>query len=149
MFLSRILAIYISRLFMVSVIAVLAGLTGLVSLFDFLELLRRSASRPNATFGLIVEMAALRVPWAVLEILPFAVLLGGIWAFWRLSRSSDSSSPAPPGSRPGSSCSARSYAPSPSASSASAPSVPSRPRCSPARTRWSRTSSIPAAGRSP
>ena len=89
MFLSRILAIYISRLFMISVIAVLAGLTGLVSLFDFLELLRRSASRPDATFGLIVEMAALRMPWAVLEILPFAVLLGGIWAFWRLSRSSE------------------------------------------------------------
>jgi lipopolysaccharide export system permease protein len=88
-FLSRILALYISRLFMISVIAVLAGLTGLVSLFDFLELLRRSASRPNTTFGIVAEMAALRVPWAVLEILPFAVLLGGIWAFWRLSRSSE------------------------------------------------------------
>ena len=42
MFLSRILAGYISRLFMISVLAVLAALTGLVSLFDFLELLRRS-----------------------------------------------------------------------------------------------------------
>jgi lipopolysaccharide export system permease protein len=89
LFLSRILTIYISRQFLISVAAMLAGLTGLVSLFDFLELLRRAASRPDATFSLIVEMALLRMPWAVLEILPFAVLLGGIWAFWRLSRSSE------------------------------------------------------------
>lgn len=89
MFLSRILAFYISRLFLLSVTAMLAALTGLVSLFDFLELLRRSATRPDATFGLVVEMALLRLPWAVLEILPFAILLGGIWAFWRLARSSE------------------------------------------------------------
>jgi len=89
MFLSRILTIYISRQFMISVFAMLGGLTGLVSLFDFLELLRRAASRPDATFALIVKMALLRMPWAVLEILPFAILLGGIWAFWRLSRSSE------------------------------------------------------------
>ena len=89
MFLSRILAFYISRLFMLSVIVMLGALTGLVSLFDFLELLRRSATRPDASFGLVVEMALLRMPWAILEILPFAVLLGGIWAFWRLARSSE------------------------------------------------------------
>jgi lipopolysaccharide export system permease protein len=89
LFLSRILAVYISRLFMISVVAVLTALTGLVSLFDFLELLRRSATRPDATFGLVVEMALLRMPWAILEILPFAVLLGGLWAFWRLARSSE------------------------------------------------------------
>jgi lipopolysaccharide export system permease protein len=89
MFLSRILTLYISRQFMISVVAMLAGLTGLVSLFDFLELLRRAASRPDASFTLIVKMALLRMPWAVLEILPFAILLGGIWAFWRLSRSSE------------------------------------------------------------
>jgi lipopolysaccharide export system permease protein len=88
-FLSRIFAAYISRLFTLSVVAMLAALTGLVSLFDFLELLRRSATRPDATFGLVVEMALLRMPWAVLEILPFAVLLGGLWAFWRLARSSE------------------------------------------------------------
>jgi lipopolysaccharide export system permease protein len=89
LFLSRILAGYISRLFTISVVAMLGALTGLVSLFDFLELLRRSATRPDATFGLVVEMALLRVPWAMLQILPFAILLGGIWAFWRLARSSE------------------------------------------------------------
>ena len=35
------------------------------------------------------EIAALRVPWLGMQILPFAVLLGGIMAFWKLTRSSE------------------------------------------------------------
>ena len=65
----------------------LAALSGLVSLFDFIELLRRSATKPDATFGLVTEIAGLRLPYVAMQILPFAVLLGGILAFWRLTRS--------------------------------------------------------------
>jgi lipopolysaccharide export system permease protein len=64
-------------------------LSGLVSLFDFIELLRRSATRPDASFGLVLQIAALRLPYIAMQILPFAVLLGGILAFWRLTRSSE------------------------------------------------------------
>jgi len=67
----------------------LLALTGLTSLFDFLELLRRSASRPDTTFTMISEIAALRLPYLALQILPFAILLGGILCFWRLTRSSE------------------------------------------------------------
>ncbi len=67
----------------------LAALSGLVSLFDFIELLRRSATKPDATFGLVLQIAALRLPYIAMQILPFAVLLGGIIAFWRLTRSSE------------------------------------------------------------
>ncbi len=70
-------------------LAVLAALSGLVALFDFIELLRRSASKPDATFSLVTQIAALRVPYIAIQILPFAVLLGGIIAFWRLTRSSE------------------------------------------------------------
>ena len=83
------LALYISRQFMLAVLAMLAALTGLVALFDFLELLRRSATKPDATFGIVAGIAGLRLPWIAIEILPFAVLLGGILAFWRLTRSSE------------------------------------------------------------
>jgi lipopolysaccharide export system permease protein len=58
-------------------------------MFDFIELLRRSASRPEATFGLVSQIAALRLPYVAMQILPFAVLLGGILCFWRLTRSSE------------------------------------------------------------
>ena len=60
-----------------------------MALFDFIELLRRSVTKPDATFGLVSEIAALRMPRESMEILPFAVLLGGIFAFWRLTRSSE------------------------------------------------------------
>lgn len=83
------LSLYISRQFVLATVAMLLALTGLTSLFDFLELLRRSASRPDTTFGLITEVAALRLPYLALQILPFAILLGSIGCFWRLTRSSE------------------------------------------------------------
>src|SRR5690349_10236428 len=67
----------------------LLALSGLVSLFDFIELLRRSASKPDASFALVGEIASLRLPYMGMQILPFAVLLGGILCFWRLTRSSE------------------------------------------------------------
>ena len=83
------LSAYVARAFSVSVLAMLSALSLLVSLFDFIELLRRAATRPEATFGLVASIASLRLPFVVLQILPFAVLLGGIIAFWRLARSSE------------------------------------------------------------
>jgi lipopolysaccharide export system permease protein len=83
------LSVYFGRTFAGAVAIMLAALSGLVALFDFLELLRESATAPAASFGIIVEMELLRLPWTLLQILPFAVLLGGIFAFWRLARSSE------------------------------------------------------------
>lgn len=83
------LSIYIARQFVAMVVAMLFALSGLISLFDFIELLRRSSSKPDATFGLVLEIAGLRLPFVSLQILPFAVLLGGMICFWRLTRSSE------------------------------------------------------------
>src|SRR5580692_9357171 len=38
---------------------------------------------------MVGEIAALRLPYVAMQILPFAVLLGGILCFWRLTRSSE------------------------------------------------------------
>src|SRR5882757_1877392 len=83
------LSLYIVRQFALSVVGMLLALSGLVSMFDFIELLRRSASLPDATFGIVSQIAALRLPYFAMQILPFAVLLGGILCFWRLTRSSE------------------------------------------------------------
>jgi lipopolysaccharide export system permease protein len=83
------LSIYIARQFTGYAIAMLLALSGLVALFDFIELLRRSTSKPDATFTVVGEIAALRLPYIAMQILPFAVLLGGILCFWRLTRSSE------------------------------------------------------------
>jgi lipopolysaccharide export system permease protein len=83
------LSFYIGRRFLASVLAMLGGLTLIGALFDFLDLLRQAADKPAATLAIVSEMELLRVPWLGLRILPFAVLLGGIYAFWRLNRSSE------------------------------------------------------------
>src|SRR5579871_5160611 len=83
------LSLYITRQFAGAVVGMLLALSGLVALFDFIELLRRSISKPNATFGLVSEIAALRLPYVAMQVLPFAVLLGGMLCFWRLTRSSE------------------------------------------------------------
>ena len=89
MIIAATLSLYVARQFTTAVVSMLAALAGLVSLFDFIELLRRSATKPDATFGLVLQIAALRLPYIGMQILPFAVLLGGIIAFWRLTRSSE------------------------------------------------------------
>jgi len=86
---SLILSAYFSRVFASAVFGMLAALAAVVGLFDFIELLRRSATKPDATFAIVSEIAALRLPWVAMQILPFGVLLGGMIAFWRLTRSSE------------------------------------------------------------
>src|SRR6185295_9663207 len=83
------LSVYIAKQFALQVLGMLLALSGLVAMFDFIELLRRSASLPDATFGVVAQIALLRLPYIAMQILPFAVLLGGILCFWRLTRSSE------------------------------------------------------------
>jgi lipopolysaccharide export system permease protein len=83
------LTLYVARRFLGATFAMLAGLTLLIGLFDFIELLRRASTRPEASFALVASIAGLRVPYVSLQIMPFAILLGGILAFWRLTRSSE------------------------------------------------------------
>jgi lipopolysaccharide export system permease protein len=80
---------YIARQFVMAIAAAWVALALLVAMFDFLELLRRSVSKPDTTFGLVGEIAALRIPFFMMQILPFAVLLGGLLCFWRLTRTSE------------------------------------------------------------
>ena len=70
------LSSYIARQFSAAVGIMLAGLSLLVMLFDFIELLRRAATRPDVTFGLVTTIACLRLPYYMLQIMPFAVLRG-------------------------------------------------------------------------
>jgi lipopolysaccharide export system permease protein len=83
------LSVYVGRRFLLAVLGMQAGLTAIGALFDFLDLLRQASDKPQASFGRVLVMEILRVPWLGMQVLPFAVLLGGIFAFWRLTRSSE------------------------------------------------------------
>ncbi len=82
------LSLYITRQFALAVAATLAALALVAELFDFIELMRRAATR-DVGFTMITSISALRLPYYALQILPFAVLIGGLIAFWRLTRSSE------------------------------------------------------------
>jgi lipopolysaccharide export system permease protein len=86
---SRVLSAYVGRVFLSSTLAALAGLLAVVALFDLIELMRRAAGRQEVAFGDLATITALRLPFLAIEILPFAILLGGLFCFWRLTRSSE------------------------------------------------------------
>src|SRR5439155_3622012 len=58
-------------------------------LLDYIELIRRGGAKIQATLGLLLEMAAFKLPHTAQEVLPFAVLFGTMLAFWRLTRNNE------------------------------------------------------------
>lgn len=77
---------YLARQFLVAVGIVFAAFTFLTFSIDVVDLLDRTGDRHVPTVA-VVAMALLQLPDLALKLLPFAVLLGGIFAFVRLSRS--------------------------------------------------------------
>ena len=85
--LSLTLSAYLGRLFLFWFVVVLFGLIATIFLFDLIELLRRAASRTDATLAIVLKMALLRVPNLAQQMVPFVTLFATMVAFWRLSRS--------------------------------------------------------------
>lgn len=85
--LSPILSIYIARNFLLTFGIIFVSFIAIIFLFDTIELLRRAGSSEQVTAGLTLQMAMLRLPFLAQKAFPFAVLFGGMTAFWRLTRS--------------------------------------------------------------
>ena len=84
--LSTTLSVYIGRNFLLSFVVLFGLFLLLILLFDSVELMRRAAAKPNVSFSLVMEMALLKLPHMGQQVFPFAVLFGGMMAFWRLTR---------------------------------------------------------------
>lgn len=78
---------YLGRHFLLSFLAVFLLLSTVAFVVDFVELLRRSASKANVTFGLVLDMSLLKLPFLASHMVVFSVLFGAMIAFFRLSRS--------------------------------------------------------------
>src|SRR5262250_3130124 len=77
---------YVARQFLAWFFGVFMAMVIITFLLDYIELIRRSGTRMQATLGVLLEMAALKLPHTAQEVLPFAVLFGTMLAFWRLTR---------------------------------------------------------------
>lgn len=84
---STILSAYIGRAFLGSFLAMLVFIIGLILLGDTIELMRRLAPKQDATVWTVLAMTLLKLPHMVHVVLPFAVMLGSMVVFWRLTRS--------------------------------------------------------------
>jgi lipopolysaccharide export system permease protein len=80
---------YVGRQFLLWVGAVFGTMVAIIFLLDFLELIRRGGGKPEATLGLLFQMAALKLPNMAQEVLPFTILFGAMMAFWRLTRTNE------------------------------------------------------------
>jgi len=86
---ARTLSAYIARQFLVWFCGVFAAMATITFLVNYVELLRRGASRTNVSLSTLFEMAALQLPLTTQEVMPFAVLFGTMLAFWRLTRNNE------------------------------------------------------------
>jgi lipopolysaccharide export system permease protein len=80
---------YIAVRFLGWCATVFAAMEVIVFLLDYVELIRRAASRQGATLLSLLEMAALKQPYMAQQIMPFAVLFGTMLLFWRMTRSNE------------------------------------------------------------
>ncbi|CAA7626146.1 Predicted permease [Candidatus Terasakiella magnetica] len=85
--LSPIMSGYIGRQFALAFVTVLTVIMGIIFLFDLIELIRRAAGKAGLSGWAIVSMALLKLPQMVHTILPFAMMIGAMVCFWRLTRS--------------------------------------------------------------
>ncbi|HTZ36019.1 MAG TPA: LPS export ABC transporter permease LptG [Stellaceae bacterium] len=89
MVIAKTLSAYIARQFFVWFCGVYGAMLSISFLIDYIELLRRGATRSGVTLGVLLEMAALKLPHTAQEVMPFAILFGTMLAFWRLTRSNE------------------------------------------------------------
>jgi lipopolysaccharide export system permease protein len=87
--LAKTLSAYIARQFFAWFCGVYGAMLSISFLIDYIELLRRGATKGGVTLGVLLEMAALKLPHTAQEVMPFAVLFGTMLAFWRLTRNNE------------------------------------------------------------
>lgn len=82
----RILGTYFARRFFSAVAMIFLSCVSLIMLVDFLEMSRRTADRDAVTTTVVALLTLYRAPAFTEQLLPFAVLFGGIFSFVMLSR---------------------------------------------------------------
>ena len=79
---------YLARQFLFGVAMIYAAFLVLAFSIDIVDLINRTAGR-GVSSGIIIGMAVLQLPNLGQRLLPFAILLGGVYCFVRLSRSQE------------------------------------------------------------
>tara|TARA_R110000868_G_scaffold190862_1_gene434824 strand:+ start:126850 stop:127956 length:1107 start_codon:yes stop_codon:yes gene_type:complete len=84
--LTPILFAYLAKRFLASVFYTTLILTSIVSLLDFMELTRRLSDKNMDTVAIAMEMLVLKMPDQLLQLTPFAILIGTLLCFAKLTK---------------------------------------------------------------
>jgi lipopolysaccharide export system permease protein len=83
------LSAYLGQHFLHGIGIALVTLGALILLVEIVELLRRSADRPEVSFDVVLALALLDLPTVLQKVLPFACLFGGMYGLLRLTRTQE------------------------------------------------------------
>lgn len=80
---------YMAKQFIKNFLIVFGIFAGVSILLDSVELVRRLAKYDNFTTLRLLTFTLLKSPEILLEIIPFTILISGVFTFWRLTRTSE------------------------------------------------------------
>jgi len=80
---------YLARQYLFWLSIVFLVMTSLVAIFDIVELLRRGSGKSDVDTFLVLQMAALKLPLLLQDLMPFVVLFGTMFAYWRMSKANE------------------------------------------------------------
>ncbi len=86
---TSILGRYLTRQLILSFIAVLLMIVGVILMFEIIEQLRRTASRPDVDFLFILKMSFSKLPRTFEMVFPFVMMIAAMVTFWKVSRSNE------------------------------------------------------------
>ena len=87
--LSSTLSSYVGRQYAFWLASTFCALMGIALLFDVVEMMRRASGKADATMGVVIQMSLFKLPHLVESMLPFTILFGAIFAFWRLANANE------------------------------------------------------------
>lgn len=87
--LSPLLMYYMGRRFLAYFLLIFLSLACVVLFLDAVELIRRLVKYDNFTVWRMLTMTLLKSPQALMQIMPFTILIAAAFTFWRLTRTSE------------------------------------------------------------
>ena len=84
-----ILGRYLTKQILLNFLAVLLMVSGVILMFEVIELLRRTADRPDVDFVFIIKMATSKLPRTFEMVFPFVMMIAAMVTFWKVSRSNE------------------------------------------------------------
>lgn len=84
-----ILGRYLTKQIVINFLAVLMMIVGVIFMFEIIELLRRTADRPDVDFVFVLKMAFSKLPRTFEMVFPFVMMIAAMVTFWKVSRSNE------------------------------------------------------------